>query len=99
MITWKVRADLRARGFSDAQIREMTPEQAHAHLASGNGAAPPVSADELQELCGRALEAVGRPAVEAVLKRLGIPHQIDLMTSEQKQALRAEIKQLLHGGD
>ena len=33
MITRQMRADLSARGFSDAQIRKMTPAQAHAHLA------------------------------------------------------------------
>jgi hypothetical protein len=33
MITLQMRADLKARGFTDAQIRKMTPGQAHAHLA------------------------------------------------------------------
>jgi hypothetical protein len=33
MITRQMKADLKARGYSDAQIRTMTPQQAHAHLA------------------------------------------------------------------
>ena len=38
MITARMKADLKARGFSAAQIKTMTPEQAHRHLA---GAAAP----------------------------------------------------------
>ena len=51
MITQQMKADLRARGFSDAQIRLMTPEQAHAHLA-GAAERPP----ERCAHCGGELE-------------------------------------------
>ena len=40
MITRQMKADLKARGFSDAQIRKMTPGQAHRHLAGEAPRAP-----------------------------------------------------------
>jgi hypothetical protein len=39
MITHRMKAELRARGFTDAEIRLMTPGEAHAHIA-GDAAAP-----------------------------------------------------------
>jgi putative DNA primase/helicase len=98
MLTQKMKADLRGLGFSDAQIREMTPEQAHAHIASGNGAARydgRVNVDELKALCRRAAEAKGKGAVEAAFKRLGIRRLNDDLKPEQGQALRAEIEAML----
>ena len=91
MITRRMKADLRARGFSDAQIRLMTPEQAHAHLSNG----------ELQALCRRAAEAKGKDAVEAICKRHGVTgggssrRRLDDLEPQEAEQLRSEVEALL----
>jgi hypothetical protein len=108
MITRQMRADLRARGFSDAQIGGMTPVQAHEHLKAERSApeapkpttrsaANPSSEVSLMTLCDRAAAVRGAAAVWAVLKRHGIDNP-SFARAEQQQAARPEIEALLNGG-
>jgi hypothetical protein len=86
-----MKADLRARGFTAAQIRLMTPEQAHAHIANG----------ELQALCRRAAEAKGKDAVEAICTGHGVTgggatrRKLDDLEPHEAEQLRSEVEALL----
>jgi putative DNA primase/helicase len=96
MITWQMRADLRARGFTDAQIRAMTPEQAHECLKAhtrARGTYP-----ELRELCQQAVAAKGNDAVAEIFQRLGVTRLSDA-APDQVEQVRDAVEQLLNGAD
>jgi putative DNA primase/helicase len=99
MITQRLRDGLRDRGFSDEQIRSMTPAQAHEHLASERATPQPNGGGlellhELKALAKRAVEARGFTAVAAVYARLGA-HDFDALTPQQAQEVRAALEALL----